>query len=179
MSKVLGFRAIQSGAGLLPMMGTFAVTSFVAGRLYGWIGPKVSVTAGGVLLAAGMFLLSRISASTTYDDLIFGMVVLGMGVGLFYSSITTAAITSLDPSQASLAGAIVYMFQIAGGSIGLGLNTAIVLSASTMAEGIHYAFLVDGGLAVAGVVLALLFVGGKIDTERLKAAWPHRHRAHG
>ncbi len=44
------------------------------------------------------------------------MVVLGIGVGLFYSSITTAAITALDPSQASLAGAIVYMFQIAGGS---------------------------------------------------------------
>ncbi|MEE8634211.1 MAG: hypothetical protein V3S93_07015, partial [Methyloceanibacter sp.] len=96
----------------------------------------------------------------------------------FYSSVTTAAITSLDPAQASLAGAIVYMFQIAGGSIGLGLNTAIVLSASSMAEGIHYAFMVDGGLAVCGAVLALFFVGGTLDKERLKAALPHRHRAH-
>lgn len=179
MSKVLHFSAIESGAGLLPMMGTFAVTSFIAGRLYGWIGPKISVTSGGVLLATGMFLLSRINQSTTYDELILGMVVLGMGVGLFYSSVTTAAITALDPSRASLAGAIVYMFQIAGGAIGLGLNTAIVLSASSMAEGIHYAFLVDGGLAVGGVVLALLFVGGTLDKKRLEAAWPHRHRAHG
>ena len=178
MSKVLKFSAIESGAGLLPMMGTFAVTSFVAGRLYGWMGPKISVTGGAVLLAAGMFLLSRISASTTYDELILGMVVLGIGVGLFYSSVTTAAITSLDASRASLAGAIVYMFQIAGGSIGLGINTAIVLSASSMAEGIHYAFLVDGALAVCGVVLALLFVGGTLSKEKLEAAWPHRHRAH-
>lgn len=179
MSKVLGFRAIESGAGLLPMMVTFAVTSFVAGRLYGWIGPKICVTGGGVFLAIGMFLLSRISQTTTYDDLIFGMVVLGLGVGLFYSAVTTAAITSLDPSRASLAGAIIYMFQIAGGSIGLGLNTAIVLSASSMAEGIHYAFLFDAGLAVVGVVLSLFFIGGKLDTERVKAALPHRHRAHG
>jgi EmrB/QacA subfamily drug resistance transporter len=178
MFKVLGFSAIGSGAGLLPMMGTFAVTSFVAGRLYELLGPKVIVTLGAALLAAGMFLLSAIDPTTTYDQLIFGMVVLGMGVGLFYSSVTTAAITALDPSRASLAGAIVYMFQIAGGSIGLGLNTAIVVSASSITEGIHIAFLVDGALAVCGIIVAVLFVGGTLDKDRLRAAWQHHHRAH-
>lgn len=178
MSKVLKFSAIESGAGLLPMMGTFAVTSFVAGRLYARLGPKVSVTGGGLFLAAGMFLLSRVSPTTTYDELIPGMVVLGIGVGLFYSSITTAAITSLDDSRASLGGAIVYMAQIAGGSIGLGANTAIVLSASHMADGIHIAFLVNAILALCGAVVALLFVGGPLDKAKLEAAWVHRHRAH-
>jgi hypothetical protein len=48
-----------------------------------------------------------------------GMLVLGIGVGLFYSSITTVAVTALDPSQSSLAGGIVYMCQIAGGAVGL------------------------------------------------------------
>jgi len=178
MSKVLGFSAIGSGAGLLPMMGTFMVTSFIAGRLYQFLGPKVIVTLGALLLGAGMILLSSISANTTFNDLIFGMVVLGIGVGLFYSSITTAAITALDPSQASLAGAIVYMFQIAGGSIGVGFNTAIVVSASSMTAGIHTAFLVDGVLAIASAAVAILFVGGTIDTERLNAL-RHHHRAHG
>jgi len=178
MSKVLKFSAIESGAGLLPMMGTFAVTSFIAGRLYARLGAKVSVTGGALFLAAGMFLLSRISSTTTYDALIVGMVVLGVGIGLFYSSITTAAITALDSSRASLGGAIVYMAEIAGGSIGLGANTAIVLSASNMADGIHVAFLVDGILAACGAVVALLFVGGTFSKEKLEAAWPHRHRAH-
>jgi len=177
MSKVLGFSAIGSGAGLLPMMGTFMVTSFIAGRLYQFLGPKVIVTLGALLLGAGMILLSSISANTTFNDLIFGMVVLGIGVGLFYSSITTAAITALDPSRASLAGAIVYMFQIAGGSIGVGFNTAIVVSASSMTAGIHTAFLVDGVLAIASAAVAILFVGGTIDTERLNAL-RHHHRAH-
>ena len=72
MSHVLKFSAIECGAGLLPMMGTFAVTSFISGRLYARLGPKVSVTGGALFLAAGMFLLSRIDDSTTYDDLIFG-----------------------------------------------------------------------------------------------------------
>jgi EmrB/QacA subfamily drug resistance transporter len=178
MSKVLGFSAVESGAGLLPMMGTFAATSFIAGRLYAKLGPKVSVTGGALFLAAGMFLLSRITASTVYDELIFGMVVLGIGVGLFYSAITTAAITALDDSRASLGGAIVYMAQIAGGSIGLGVNTAIVLSAAHMADGIAIAFLVDAVLAVCGAAVALFFVGGTLSKAKLEAAWPHRHRAH-
>src|SRR5579871_534002 len=168
MSKQLGYTAIGSGAGLLPMMGTFMVTSFVAGRLYQMLGPKLIVTMGALLLGAGMILLSRITAATTYDELILGMVVLGIGVGLFYSSITTAAITALDPSQASLAGAIVYMFQVAGGSIGVGFNTAIVVSASALAIGIHNAFLVDGLLAVCSAAVALAFVGGTVDLERLR-----------
>ncbi len=177
MSKELGFSAIGSGAGLLPMMGMFMVTSFVAGRLYQLFGPKRIVTLGALLLGAGMLLLSRISGSTTYHELVPGMVVLGIGVGLFYSSITTAAITALDPSQASLAGAIVYMFQIAGGSIGVGFNTAIVVSGSSMPAGVHTAFLVDGALAIASAVVAALFVGGTVDVERLREI-RHHHRAH-
>jgi MFS family permease len=150
MTKVLGYSAAASGVGLLPMMGTFAVTSFVAGPLYERMGPKLIVSLGAAFLAVGMFMLSMVRATTAYDDLIAGMVVLGVGVGLFYSSITTAAVTALDPSRSSLAGGIIYMFQIAGGSIGLGLNTALVVTAGSLVEGIHRAFLVDTVLAVCG-----------------------------
>ena len=177
MSKELGFSAVGSGAGLLPMMGTFMLTSFIAGRLYQILGPKLIVTLGALMLGAGMFLLSRLTASTTYNELIFGLVVLGIGVGLFYSSITTAAITALDPSQASLAGAIVYMFQVAGGSIGVGFNTAIVVSGSSLPGGIHTAFLVDGSLAIASAAVAAIFVGGEVHVERLREL-RHHHRAH-
>jgi MFS family permease len=177
MAKNLGFSAIRSGAGLLPMMATFMVTSFIAGRLYQLLGPKLIVSLGALLLGTGMMLLSRISDGTTYNELIFGMVVLGIGVGLFYSSITTAAITALDLSQASLAGAIIYMFQIAGGSIGVGFNTAIVVSAVSMPTGIHNAFLVDGLLAIASAAVAVLFIGSAVDMERLRDL-RHHHRAH-
>jgi MFS family permease len=177
MTKVLRYSAAASGVGLLPMMGTFAVTSFVAGPLYERMGPKLIVSLGASFLAVGIFMLSMVGATTTYDRLIAGMVVLGIGVGLFYSSITTAAVTALDPSRSSLAGGIVYMFQIAGGSIGLGLNTALVVTAGSLVEGIHRAFLVNALLAVCGVVVAVLFVGGSVDKERLRAM-QHHHRAH-
>jgi EmrB/QacA subfamily drug resistance transporter len=178
MTKQLGYSPLKAGAGLLPMMATFALTSFIAGPLYARVGAKLICTAGAVCLAAGMILLSRIQPTTPYPELILGMVVLGVGVGLFYSSITTAAITALDPSRASLAGAIVYMFQIAGGAVGLGLNTALVVTAPSLADGIHAAFLVNGALAICGMAVSALFVGGRIERERLHLL-PHRHRAHG
>ena len=177
MTKVLRYSATASGVGLLPMMGTFAVTSFVAGPLYERMGPKLIVSLGAAFLAVGMFMLSMVGPTTAYDGLIAGMVVLGIGVGLFYSSITTAAVTALDPSRSSLAGGIIYMFQIAGGSIGLGLNTALVVTAGSLVEGIHRAFLVNTVLAICGLVVAILFVGGSVDKERLRTL-RHHHRAH-
>lgn len=178
MMKHLGFSAIGAGAGLLPLMGVFALTSFASGPLYNRFGPKFVVSVGAAALAAGIFLLTVIADEPQYGALVPGMVVLGTGIGLFYSSITTAGITAVDESRASLAGAIIYMAQIAGGSIGLGLSTAIVVSAPTLTDGIARAFFVDGCLAVGGLLVALFFVGGKVDKERLSRVI-HRHRAHG
>jgi MFS family permease len=172
MELVLHYSAISAGAGLLPMMGVFAATSFVAGGLYGRLGPRLVVSAGAGLLAIGIFMLSFLAAGSSYASLVPGMVVLGCGVGLFYSSVTTAAVTALDPSRSSLAGGIVYMGQIAGGAIGLGLNTAIVLAADSLSRGIRVAFRVDAGLAVLGFVVALCFVRGSNEPPAPDASVP-------
>lgn len=177
MIKNLGFTAIGAGAGLLPVMLTFALVSFVAGRVYEVLGAKLMVSVGAALLAGGMFLLSAIQPGTTYDQLVPGMIVLGIGIGIFYSSTTTAGVTALDSSQSSLAGAIIYMANVAGGAIGLGMNTAIVVSSDSLSEGIGNAFVVNGSLAVVGVLIAVLFIGGPIDKKRLRAL-RHHHRAH-
>jgi EmrB/QacA subfamily drug resistance transporter len=177
LTKSLHQSALASGAGLLPMMGTFALTSFVAGPLYDRLGPKLIVSLGAAFLAIGMVLLSFLGETTTFAGLVPGMVVVGLGVGLFYSSITTAAVTALDPSEASLAGGIIYMFQIAGGSIGLGFNTAIVLTAPTLVDGIDSAFRIDAMLAAAGLLISLLFIGGTVDEELRRAHGQHRAHA--
>jgi EmrB/QacA subfamily drug resistance transporter len=61
MTKELDFSAVQAGAGLLPMMATFAVTSFAAGPIYTRAGPKIVVSAGAACITVGILLLSRIS----------------------------------------------------------------------------------------------------------------------
>jgi EmrB/QacA subfamily drug resistance transporter len=183
--KVLHYSALGSGAGLLPMMGVFAVTSFVAGSLYNRLGARLVVASGAACLGIGMLLLSFLGADSGYWSLVPGMVVLGVGVGLFYSAITTTAVTALDPSRSSLAGGIVYMCQVAGGAVGLGLNTAIVATGSTLVDGIALAFKVDAILAVVGLVVVLAFIRPAHPASTLEEApRPHpwalreRHRAH-
>lgn len=176
MSKVLHYSAVRSGAGLLPMMGVFAVTSFVAGSMYDRLGPKRIISLGAAFLGVGIFVLSFVRNDSSYASLVPGMIVVGLGVGLFYSSITTVAVTALDPARASLAGGIVYMCQIAGGAVGLGINTAIVASASSLARGISLAFRVDAALGVVGLLVAVFYIGATGTAHHRKLVrW---HRAH-
>jgi EmrB/QacA subfamily drug resistance transporter len=130
MEKILGYSPLEAGFGMLPMLAVFAVTSFVAGPLYNRIGSKIVIAAGSACLAVGPFLLSLFEADSGYTTLLPGLIVTGLGVGLFYPSVTTAAVTALDEARSSLAGGIVYMFQIAGGAIGLGVTTAIFTTRS-------------------------------------------------
>ena len=219
MQKILGYSPLEAGAGLLPLMGVFAVTSFAAGPLYQRLGAKRIVSAGALCLTVGTFLISLVDRDSGWAALVPGMVVTGLGVGLFYSSITTAAVTALDPSRSSLAGGIVYMFQVAGGSVGLGLTTTVFTTASqdrlqrdarglsereveevqgalagtdsaaaviarrgeeagerlveivrdAFAAGLSWSFRLVAVLALAGLVVAMLFVGGSLLGRRRTA----------
>jgi EmrB/QacA subfamily drug resistance transporter len=130
MEKVLGFTALKAGAGMLPMLALFAVVAFIAGRLYDRLGGRRVIIAGTALLAAGPLVVSFFGPDSPYGALVPGLVLIGVGAGLFYPSITTAAVTMLDATRSSLAGGITYMFQIAGGAVGLGLTTALFTSRS-------------------------------------------------
>jgi len=130
MEKQLGYSPLEAGVGMLPFLATFALVSFVAGPLYNRLGAKTLVVFGAACITLAPFLFSQVDSGSGYDSLIVGMVVLGIGIGSFYPTATTAGVTSVDESQTSLAGGIVYMFQIAGGAVGLGVATAIFTSSS-------------------------------------------------
>jgi EmrB/QacA subfamily drug resistance transporter len=167
MEHQLGFSPLQSGLGMLPALATFALVSFVAGPLYERLGPKVLASAGAACITAAPLLFSLVDGGSGYAALVPGMVVLGLGIGVFYPTATTYGVTAVDESQASLAGGIVYMFQIAGGSIGLGLTTTIFSGAiPPFVDGFQAAFRLDAGLALAGFLVVALFVGGNLVGRR-------------
>jgi EmrB/QacA subfamily drug resistance transporter len=129
-TKLLDDTALEAGLGLLPFMATFALVSFVSGTLYERLGAKIILSAGAAFQVAGLALLALIDESWGYAQTVPGMFLFGIGVGLFISTVTTAAVTALDEKRASLGGAILYMFQVAGGSLGLGISTSIFASAA-------------------------------------------------
>jgi EmrB/QacA subfamily drug resistance transporter len=123
--KVLDASALEAGVGMLPMLGTFGAVAFLSERFTRRVGMRNVILAGTLLLAVGPLLLSFFEADSHYVKLLPGLLAVGVGAGLFYPTITTAAVGLLDESQSSLAGGIAYMFQVAGGAVGLGLCTAL------------------------------------------------------
>jgi EmrB/QacA subfamily drug resistance transporter len=163
MEKQLDYSPLESGVGMLPFLATFALVSFIAGPLYSRLGAKPLAVLGGACITLAPFLFSMVDAGSGYDSLVVGMIVLGIGIGSFYPTATTAGVTSVDESQTSLAGGIVYMFQIAGGSIGLGLTTTVFSAAiPPFADGVAAGFRLDAALSLVGLVIALLLVGGRL-----------------
>lgn len=175
--KDLGYSPLDAGVALLPLMGVFAAISFAAGPLFDRLGPRIVVASGAAALGIGMFLCALMAEESSYWAMVPGMIVLGAGVGLFYSSVTSTAVTALDPSHSSLAGGIVYMCQIAGGAIGLGINTAIVTSASSLEEGVQLAFFVDAGLAALGLIVVLSVIPARHPAADASGA-PAKRFAH-
>jgi MFS family permease len=184
MLKVLDFSAIETGLGMLPMMATFAAVSFVSGPLYERFGPKPLATLGSLCIAAGPAIVSLTVSEESYAAVVPGLAVMGLGVGLFYPTATTAGVTSVDASRRSLAGAIVYMFQIAGGSVGLGLTTTVLTEAGegggpdAFIDGLEAAFRLDAALALGGFLIAALLIGGRPHLPS-RHVTGHSPRGHG
>jgi len=166
MQHQLGYSPLEAGVGMLPFLAVFAAVSFIAGPLYERLGAKLLAAVGAACIAISPFIFSMVDASSGYESLIAGMVVLGIGIGSFYPTATTAGVTSVDESQTSLAGGIVYMFQIAGGSIGLGLTTTVFSAQDSFVDGIQAAFRLDAALSLVGFLIALFFVGGRLLGRR-------------
>jgi EmrB/QacA subfamily drug resistance transporter len=162
MQKHLGYSPLEAGVGVLPFLATFALVSFVAGPLYNRVGAKPLAAVGAACIAVAPFLFSQVSEGSGYGALVPGMFVLGIGIGAFYPTATTAGVTSVDESKSSLAGGVLYMCQIAGGAIGLGLTTTVFSAQETFVEGIQAAFKLDAALSLVGFLIALFFVGGRL-----------------
>ncbi len=150
----------------------------MAGHLYERFGGKRVVVAGAAALPIAMLLLSLVEPHSGYIVIVPGMMLLGLGTGLFYSAVFTEAVSSLAAERSSLASGIVYMVQVAGGSVGLGVTTTIVASAAGLeggaggtagagfVHGLEAAFRVSAVLATLGLAVSLLWVGGPIRSLR-------------
>jgi MFS transporter, OFA family, oxalate/formate antiporter len=90
----------------------FAFTMILAGRCQDKIGPRVTASAGGLLLGAGMILISTTNSYAIWLLGFGGLVGLGLGFG--YSSATPPALKWFPPARTGLvAGLVVAGFGLA------------------------------------------------------------------
>jgi EmrB/QacA subfamily drug resistance transporter len=137
MQKLMNLSPLEAGIGMAPMLGGYAVVSFLVGLVAARLDPRLGVIAGLACLAAGPVLMAQFDVSVGYASLVLGMVIFGIGLGLYMPSVTTEAVQADDRDRKSLASGLTFMAQFVGGAIGLGVTTAIVASSERSAVDTH------------------------------------------
>src|SRR5207244_1004176 len=96
---VLGYSAQDAGLVLSPLMLGFVLGSLVGGQLTTRTGPyKVQTVPGLAVAVAGVFLLSRLSATSPFTQSLLAMVVTGVGVGAVFPTLSVV-VRSAFPSR--------------------------------------------------------------------------------
>jgi MFS family permease len=117
----------------LPLTGAAMITSIVGmTRRQGRFGPRPLVVAGMACGAIGMLILTRLDIHARYATLILpATLVMGVGVGLVFSTALSNATLGVVPSDTGVASAAVTASQQVGGSIGTALLSTIVAGAAS------------------------------------------------
>ena len=125
MQNILGYSALGAGVRFLPATLMVVVVAPIAGRLADKIGPKIPILVGLSLIALSLFLQSHLNNSTGYGTLLPPFMILGFGIALTMSPMSTAAMNAVQLTKAGVASGILSMNRIFGGTLGIAVTGAL------------------------------------------------------
>jgi len=164
--NVLGYSQLRAGLAYLPVSVGIGFGSAVATKAFVRTGTRPVIVAGALLAAGGIWWLSRIPVNGTYlADLLVPLVVMGVGLGLLYAGVQTAANAGVPEDQAGLAAALITASFQLGSALGLAVFSGIATSRTDdlLAAGTPVPQALTAGFQRALVVSALcLVVAGAI-----------------
>jgi EmrB/QacA subfamily drug resistance transporter len=126
MQNIKGYSPLQAGVRFLPSTAVIIVAGPIAGRLTDRIGPKPLMTLGLLIVAASMFWQGHLTPDTSYGFLVGAFVLMGLGMGLVMSPMSTAAMNAVDPAKAGVASGVLSMSRMVGGTFGVAAMGALV-----------------------------------------------------
>ncbi|MFD9936233.1 MFS transporter [Streptomyces massasporeus] len=104
---VVGYSALAAGTALLPTTVLMLLLSARSGELADRIGPRIPLTVGPLLCAAGMLMMLRVGPGASYvTDVLPALVVLGLGLVTLVAPLTATVLGSVSVARAGLASGI-------------------------------------------------------------------------
>jgi MFS family permease len=129
MQDVLGYTQLESGLSYVPVSVGIGVGSTVATKVFVRTGTRPIIVSGALLAAGGILWLSRIPVDGTYlGNLLAPLVIMGLGLGLLYAGVQTAANAGVPEHQAGLAAALITASFQLGSALGLAVFSGIAAS---------------------------------------------------
>jgi EmrB/QacA subfamily drug resistance transporter len=182
--QVLGYTPLQAGLAYLPLAAGVAMATVAANRIVARLGPRPLAVVGLATAAAGIARLGHAPVAADYlTEVLPQMLVLGLGAGFSFVSITTAALARVDDEAAGLASGLLSTFVQLGGALGVAAlvtvaserSSDLLASGSTpdaaQVGGLNLAFLLAAAVALAASLVAL-FALPRVSGDQLVAAAP-------
>jgi EmrB/QacA subfamily drug resistance transporter len=154
---VLGFSALRAGVAFLPLALAIAAGTHLAGKLLTHAAPRTIAAAGLALAATGAALLSTASRSAHFaPDLLPGLLVLGIGVGLVFVPVSVTAMAGIPPQHAGMASGFLMTGHEVGAALGVAVLSAAAATAGSLTSPAGVAAGFSRGFIAAAVIAALL-----------------------
>ena len=154
---LMGYSTLKAGVAILPAALASAAGAPLGAVLAKRFGAKVAVTGGLVTIAAGLGIVTLLTATSGYGLLLAAMVVAGLGVGLAMTPATESIMGSLPTAKAGVGSAVNDTTREVGGALGVAVLGSLLVSTfgSRMVE-------VTSGLPAAAAEVARDSLGGAL-----------------
>jgi len=174
LQQVAGYSPLQAGAALVPVTILMLALSARAGSLSQRIGPRLPMSLGPIVAGAGLALLVRVDAGTTYLSAVLpGIVVFGLGLSLTVAPLTSTVLSAVSDEHAGVASAInndvarvAGLIAVAALPVVSGISASAYRNPAELASGFHTAMWITGGMCMAGGLVALLTIRKPAPAEQ-------------
>lgn len=162
-----GYSALRAGLATLPVTVLMLALSAPAGALAQRIGPRLPLTVGPLVTAAGLLLLMRLGpgSSSYWLDVLPAVVVQGLGMSLFVAPLTATVLASVDVDHAGIASGVnnaaarvAQLLIVAALPLAVGLSDQAYRSPGKVNDAFGSAMFLCAGLCVLAALLAFTLV---------------------
>ena len=126
LQNLLGYSAWDTGRVILPGAIASAFTMAAMGRLGPRVDARVLITIGVLLFLWSMGLLSHLTTAIGMHDLVWPMILRGVGLGFIFVPLTGAAVADLRPAQLAQGTGLFNLSRQLGGSLGIALTATLL-----------------------------------------------------
>jgi EmrB/QacA subfamily drug resistance transporter len=177
LQQVEGFTPVEAGLLLAPVPVAMAIVAPLAGSASDRFGSAALASTGMGFMAVGLLSLVTLPAHFAYVDLLWRLVILGVGQGLFMSPNSSAVMGAVPARRTGTASGTLAQFRVTGQALGIALSAAIVATrmpihlAETVGKpdqlaalqlSIHDAFIAAAAICAIGIVTSIVRGGGAV-----------------
>ena len=178
LQRAAGFSPVAAGSALLPVTAVMLLLSARMGRWASVRGPRVPMTVGPLVAAAGIALLTRIDDTTSFaTDVLPALIVFGVGLSITVAPLTSTVLAAAPGHLVGVASAVNNDVARAAGLLAVailpslaGITQHAYDSPTALATGFHHAVLIAAAMCAAGGLVSALL----IDDAAARAGEPRQ-----